>query len=795
MKFHFCGLWLVLVCGLVVSDRVCAQPKPAYSPSSTHIFPAGGRRGQTVQVRLGAECIPPGTEFQLFGDGVSGNSRLTNEVTDDGERSVKRVPTEIPITHPREWAAQIQIEGEAPLGPVYWRVHCAQGGTATRPFIIGDLPEFIETESNSTYETASAVELPVTINGQIHGERDVDHYRFRLAAGQVVSCEVIAGRIGSRLDPVVELLDAKGKRVKVEELHVGSDPVLVHRASTSAEYILRIANVTFRGDPACVYRINVRPQPFPRLALPGGGPAGGTISELRILGITGAGPLWERAGVALPETGDTWNIGLPDGPLALSIDPHKSAVEVEPNNDVKVATTLELPVVQYGQFSSKTDQDVFRFTATKGIRYRFESRAWPPGTPAFPVIEILKPDGSKAASALSATDNDRIARLSWAAPEDGEFFVRLKDLRFGARGGDDFAWRLLAAVDEPDFELAIDTDSLIVTQGKESSLTVKARRHGGFNEPIELNVEGLPEGVTLAPVSIEKGKNSAAIKLKATDVSVSASHVLTVTGTASMGEDKRQKIARCRHLGIDSEGVAIGSPTTGRLHLSVQHKPLFKLFCSEAYLYAHRGSIFRYEMEIQRLEGYDGLIHLQQGDRQNRDMDGVKMLDATFDPGKTKSILPIYLPETMAINVQSQTQLYSQAWTQFKDKHGNDQAMLILSEKRNMLRPLPIVVKLQATQKVVSAKPGSELTCRLKIQRTSNFGGSMKLELLEPKPESGITLAPTTIPERATSVDAILRISRRQPTTKPIPLKFRATGLMDDETVIITETQTKLVVK
>ena len=59
----------IIVGLLTAPNAALAQPKPGYSPSSTHIFPAGGRRGTKVKVNVGAECIPPGTRFYLSGPG------------------------------------------------------------------------------------------------------------------------------------------------------------------------------------------------------------------------------------------------------------------------------------------------------------------------------------------------------------------------------------------------------------------------------------------------------------------------------------------------------------------------------------------------------------------------------------------------------------------------------------------------------------------------------------------------------------------------------------------------------
>ena len=67
--------------------NVFAQPKPGYTPSSSHIFPAGAQRGTTVKVRVGAECIPPGTDFVVTGNGISTGGKLTEQVIANSEPS------------------------------------------------------------------------------------------------------------------------------------------------------------------------------------------------------------------------------------------------------------------------------------------------------------------------------------------------------------------------------------------------------------------------------------------------------------------------------------------------------------------------------------------------------------------------------------------------------------------------------------------------------------------------------------------------------------------------------------
>lgn len=787
---------LTAVFSLISGGIVFAQPKPGYTPSSSHIFPAGAQRGTTVKVRVGAECIPPGTDFSVTGNGISNGGKLTEQVIAESEPSPKREPTITPITYPREWASELTIGAEAQLGPAYWRLNCAQGGTASRPFLIGDLPEFIESESNSTIENAEQVKLPVTVNGQIYGERDVDCFRFTAEAGQVISCEVIAGRLGSRLDPVVELLDAGGGKVDAELAHVGTDPVLVFWSKSTAEYVLRISNVTFAGDPAHVYRINIRPEPFPRMTLPGGvSRATLTANDLQVLRLTGdRGDLSEAFGLGLPQqaaAANRWTVFEPMvWPLTLSIDDHSPGVEQEPNDERGKSQAIVAPTVLYGQFESAIDRDFFRFTAKKGERLRIEASAWPLGTPALPVVSVVAADGMSLKEIGAVSADDGIARIVWMAKKDGDILVKLQDLRHGARGGRHFGWRLLIAPDEPDFSLEAATDSLIVTQGKSSTIEIKARRHGGMDEPIQLAFEGLPAGVTVETLEIPKGKASAKIKVTATDDAPSASFAVKVVGKAKSGETSIERVAKFRHLGVDSEGVAVGSPTTQTLHLSVQHKPLFRLFCEEAYLYAHRGSVFPYPMEVERLNGFDGLIRIQQGDRQNRDMDGVEMFDASIKPGETTTILPIHLPETMAINVQSQTQLYSQAWASFTDSHGKEQAVLVLAEKRNMLRSMPPVVKLRSVDETISATAGETVSCRLRLQRTSNFDGLMKVELLNEMSDSCVVPGAATFAAGETLATVPIKVGPSK-NGESVKLRFRATGQLNDR-ILISETEVTL---
>ena len=135
------------------------------------------------------------------------------------------------------------------------------------------------------------------------------------------------------------------------------------------------------------------------------------------------------------------------------------------------------------------------------------------------------------------------------------------------------------------------------------------------------------------------------------------------------------------------------------MQLTVVHKPVFKLYCNEAYQYGHRGTIYPYLMEVERLDGFDVPIQLQVADRQIKDLDGIEIIDTTVPPGQTRVMLPLYLPETMHINVQAHSNVYAQGYVEFQDKFGQKQTMLVVSTMRCMVRTLPTIAKLRSADR------------------------------------------------------------------------------------------------
>lgn len=789
-----CGLWVLL--SLLLAPTVVAQQVPS-DPTSTHIFPAGGRRGTTIEVRVGGECLPPLTKFHWVGSGLKSPEMLGDKLISRGEPSPRRRPGEVHIYYPKEWQHKVDITSDAPLGMHLWRVACARGGTGGRPFIVGDLPEFIESESNSTPESAQQVVLPVTVNGQIEGERDLDYFQFEAHADEVVHMEVVSRRLGSPLEPFVEVYDEAGNRVTTQLYRAGSDPVIAMHVPKSGRYRIMIGHLGFQGGPHYVYRVTLSTAPFVPFVFPSGGQPGSTLAyEAFRLGRTGFESF--KIDLTLPQqvNTDQWISSTSSlNPLHILPSAVADVLEAETNNSVASAQSIEPSAIVHGRFLEAEDEDWFQFKATKNSTWTLDCRRFPEGGDCLPIMTITDATGAALATANMAEDPGRVCQLQWRAPADGSYCVRLRDIQQGARGGLDFIYRLSVRPAQPTFELDVAADSFNVVQGSKVEIEIKARRSIDCEGEIELNVEGLPLGVSCAPAKLPAGASTAKLQLTAEDGAQSCAVPITIVGRAVGDTNKLFVTARAVHLGRDSDGLAIGEATTPQIQLTVRHKPVIRLFCNEAYQYAYRGSVYPYLMEIERLNGFTGRVHIEMADRQIKDLDGIEIQPLTIEPGQTQFQLPLYLPETMHINVQAHSNVYAQGYVLFEDAWGQKLSQLFVSEMRCMIRPLPTVAKLSSLKEQWMGTAGETTECWLQLDRTSLFDGPMTIELIDPPAGRGITALPVVIGAGVSSVAIPIKLSSDFKFATPQPLKFRATGQMPGYVSIVSEATAQLVLQ
>lgn len=109
---------------------------------------------------------------------------------------------------------------------------------------------------------------------------------------------------------------------------------------------------------------------------------------------------------------------------------------------------------------------------------------------------------------------EKDSRLTFDPPADGDYLVRIEDSR--EFGGETFGYHLLIRRPSPDFKLSASPENPNIPRSAAKIVTVGIDRLDGFDEPVEVWVEGLPKGVTATKGLIEAGDYAAEIALSAT---------------------------------------------------------------------------------------------------------------------------------------------------------------------------------------------------------------------------------------------------------------------------------------
>ncbi len=143
------------------------------------------------------------------------------------------------------------------------------------PFAIGDLAEAFEVEPNNSPEEAQPVEQPLVLNGRIQQVGDVDVFSFHGTEGDSVSIGVVARRLNSPLDSVVELT-GPGLETPLRNddhmdrdsthLHLGAglvthyaDSYLLHKLPATGTYYVQIGDTQSKGGGDYAYRLRISP--------------------------------------------------------------------------------------------------------------------------------------------------------------------------------------------------------------------------------------------------------------------------------------------------------------------------------------------------------------------------------------------------------------------------------------------------------------------------------------------------------------------------------------------------------
>ena len=463
---------------------------------------------------LGAQPLITGLQPRGAQKGRPFTLTLTGRNLGEGAKILSSMPATFTLLAPEHAGpmaegryATFLVEPTADLavGAYPIRVETPEGISNIQLLAVGTFPEYFEDESrpgalansNDTVETAQPLPpAPLTLNGALEGpERDL--FRIQAKSGEKQVFEVEARRLGSAIDPVLEILDASGKTVARSEDAplLGLDARVAVTFPRDGYYYVVVHDSRYSTQMANFYRLKIGAYVYPQDIFPLGGRRGEVLEAS--LGV-------QKITVDLRKVDTNTHqvfVNLPDSaslpiPFAIGDDPELTA---------PVTEAIALPATINGRLSKPGQVDRYKVHVSPGEPLAFRIQARELGTSKLmAVITALDEKGKMLGRSgdepladdvynvnQSRTAGDPMLRVK--APEgSSNIEVTVEDLAL--RGGANYAYRLNVQSVAQDFRVILNAPFVNVPAGGSAMVPVTVLRQG-YDGEVQLRVSNAPQGL------------------------------------------------------------------------------------------------------------------------------------------------------------------------------------------------------------------------------------------------------------------------------------------------------------
>ncbi|MCA8986964.1 MAG: PPC domain-containing protein [Planctomycetaceae bacterium] len=379
--------------------------------------------------------------------------------------------------------AQVQLPTQVPLEYSYF----ARQGNHVSPtgnrFWISPLENVIETEPNESREQATVMSVPSAANGILLSDEDIDYFKFTMTKDQEVDIDVIARRVRSAMDSVINVYDANGRRLAGDDDRKRPDSYLRFKAPADGEYFFQVQDQLGKGGADFHYRVEVTPV-VPKMTITAN-------EEVRYVQPDIELPQGRR--VAFLASIQRENFG--------------GAVKFLAEN-LPAGVTMECP-----ESWSATGVVPLMFTAQENVEL-----------------------GSQFTRILGQWQNPGNAEQVVTAP------LEQHHMRIRGQNQNDYVWEEafdqipVAITEKTPFDVEIIQPKVPIVRSGVMNLKVVAKKDEGFDEDISVVILQNAPGVNSSrSVKIPKGQTEALIPLNAAGNAPIQESAITVTATARVG--------------------------------------------------------------------------------------------------------------------------------------------------------------------------------------------------------------------------------------------------------------------
>jgi hypothetical protein len=397
---------------------------------------------------------------------------------------------------------------------------------------VSGFPNVLEVSPNQDREHATVTDLrpPMALNGVISHKGEEDWFRFQAAKGVAVGLSVYARRLGSPLDSVLEVFDARGQSLAANDDAVGADSAFKFTPAETTNYFVRIRDTLGRGGSDFVYRIE-------------------------------AEPVEPHLGLKIPE-------------VSRNDTQSRQVITVPRGN--RFATLISARRTDFG------GELVFGAEGLPaGVTLRTDRMA--ANIDAMPLVFEAAPDAPIGGRLLDLTAawTNGASQVTGRFHQDIELVQGPNNTTYYGTSVDKLC---VAVTREAPFKLAMVDPKVPLVQGGSMRLEIAAEREKGFDEPIEVNMVWNPPGVSSQPeATIPKGGTNVFYQLNAGGGAEVRSWKIAVLGHATVAGGQLYVSTRLADLEVAApfltgkiETLWVNPGNPGKLTVNLQHAKPFE---------------------------------------------------------------------------------------------------------------------------------------------------------------------------------------------------------------------------
>ena len=757
----FKSVRFILVLSALSAVSSLAQPAPKLNSLSREWF----QRGTTAELTVNGENLAGARELIISGaPGLKAAIIPTAAPNLQVESSAGGISSVAPVESGK-LKVKLEIDNTAALTEREVRLVGPHGVSNPLTVRLSQLPE-IDASANESKDKAQEIALPAVISGTINTAAESHFYRFSGKKGEHVILDVNAFRLGSKLDSSLAVYDHAGKELARSEDAILLDSVLDFTVPEDGEYIAELRDFRYQGAGDYKYRLTIGVLPYVARSFPYGAQRGQEVPvQLRGANLEGASKIVlsiaPDAALGRQEIRTGTSRGL-SNPFPLELTDLPSRAETEPNSALDQADLISIPSAIDGKIGKERDYDAFKFSAAKNQKIVFEAAAFRFGSALDALLILTDATGQELRRNDDAAATD--ARIDYTFNESGDYYLVLEDLL--NRGGEDFGYRLTATVPQPDFSVAVLSDTPRLRIGGRVPVRCEVTRINGFDAPVKIACEGLPSGVYAEPLVLAPGVSAGFMVLIANEAATLGSSPLKIIASAGA---MRKEVA-----------FFSGDKQVQAGFVSIIERAPFSIASATLMSQIEQNQSESIEVLVERRDGFEGEIKITpEGFSAGRDpiSKSFEFQPLTIKPNEQRGALTLKGKLDSEIGVRhmvlrGEAQLNGHTTSAFS-------SLIPLATAQ-----IPYVLTTSLKKLIVTALPSdsgsaaSEAVFLVKADRRMGFTNEIALKI-EGLPEGITATAPNIL---ANEKEATIRLvaSEKAPPGKDLSLTISGAGLHQD---------------